>query len=93
MPSGQELFVELPVDSTGKSVRTLQVTTLINNVPTVVNMEVMSVADADGNIILDIMTKTLQQQILDELRRIRVGIGKLCGDPLLADDGTRMPSI
>ena len=86
MPSGAENFVELPVDSTGKSVRTLQVTTLIAGVQTVVHMEVLAVADASGNIIVDLETGTIQQQILSELRKIRMGIGLLAG-AILNDDG------
>jgi hypothetical protein len=87
MPQSTEGFVELPPDSTGKSVRTLQVTTLINNVPTVVYMEVMAVSDANGNVIVDMATGNQMDRILAELRRIRIGIAKLAQDNLF-DDGT-----
>lgn len=45
---GQESQVQVAPDSTGKSVRTLEVTTYVNGVATVVEMQVVALADDQG---------------------------------------------
>lgn len=45
---GQEGQVQLQPDSTGKGVRTLEVTTYINGVATTVEMQVVALADEQG---------------------------------------------
>jgi hypothetical protein len=58
-------------DSTGAGVRTISVTTLINGVPTTVQMQVMALADESGNVIRDFASYNLQLAQLAELRAIR----------------------
>lgn len=68
---GTESSVVHTPDSTGKAVRTIEVTTLIAGVPTVVEMQVVSIADEGGNIIKDFASYNLQLAQLAELRSIR----------------------
>lgn len=58
-------------DSTGAGIRTISVTTLIDGVPTEVQMQVIAIADEAGNVIKDFATYNLQLAQLAELRGIR----------------------
>lgn len=58
-------------NSTGPGVRTVAVTTLIDGVPTVVQMQVLCIADEGGNIICDFASYNMQVAMLTELRAIR----------------------
>lgn len=46
-----DAVVQLPPDSTGKSLRTISVVTLVAGVETTVQMQVLSIADSAGNLI------------------------------------------
>src|SRR5437660_1270717 len=50
-PLAGEAGVVIAPDSSGKEIRTTEVTTLIAGVPTVVEMQVMTLADAYGNML------------------------------------------
>jgi hypothetical protein len=58
-------------DSTGKSVRTLEITTLVNGVPTTVQMQVIAIADEGGNVIRDFANYNLQLMQIAEARALR----------------------
>lgn len=77
--SGYELQTE---GESGKLVRTIQVTTLVNGVLTTVDMQVMAIADAQGNVIKDFIDYNWQQQMLRELQRIRSGFQLMTGNDL-----------
>ena len=66
-------------DSTGAGVRTISVTTLVNGVPTVVQMQVLSIADDAGNIISDFNRYNVQLATLAELRAIRTLLANWLG--------------
>lgn len=68
---GTEAAVQIPPDSTGKKVRTIEATTLINGVPAVVEIQVLALADAAGNVIDDFANYKFQVAMLSELRAIR----------------------
>jgi hypothetical protein len=78
-----DAYVQVAPDSSGKKVRTIEVTTYINGVETTVEMQVLALADDRGNVINDFMDYAWKSEVLDELKRIRRGIGKLVGDPFL----------
>lgn len=67
------------LNQTGKNVRTVEVTTLINGVPTVVEMQVMAIADAAGNVIDDFADYRFQRQVIEELQQIRQLLGSAYG--------------
>lgn len=55
-------------------------------VPTPVYMQKVVLADGKGSTVDKIFDDTTETQMLAELRRIRIGIGKICGDLLEEDD-------
>ena len=62
---------------TGPSVRTLQVTVLEGGSPTVVQMEVIAIADEFGNPLKVDALYQAQTEMLDELRAIRLGLQEI----------------
>lgn len=62
-----------------KSARTIEVTTLIAGVPTVVEMQVIAIADGNGNVIDDFAGYRFQAAILAELQQIRELLGRVHG--------------
>lgn len=54
----------------GRDVRTIEVTTLIQGVPTVVEMQVIALADGLGNVIDSFATYNLQVEQLKLMREI-----------------------
>jgi hypothetical protein len=62
--------VVVPPDSSGKSIRTLEVTVMLAGVPTLVEMQVVGVASPDGEIVD--LASTLDQLI--QLLRIQNGL-------------------
>jgi hypothetical protein len=85
---GSESYAAIPPNSTGPQVRILQVTTLVEGVPLTVEMQVVAIADKDGNVFRTFTDAEWQDSVLSELCRIRRGIGKLVGDPFLEDELT-----
>jgi hypothetical protein len=83
---GRESYAAIPPNSTGPQVRVLQVTTLVEGVPLTVEMQVLAIADKDGNVLGSFVDGAWQDAVLEELQRIRRGMGKLVGDPFLDDD-------
>ena len=82
-------IIQLPTDGSGRKLRTIDVTTMVNGVATSVQMEVLSVADSSGNVIDDFADYKMNQAILRELRMIRLGIQQLLhtfGDALINDE-------
>lgn len=71
-------------DSTGAGVRTISAVTLINGIPTTVQMQVMALADESGNVIRDFASYNLQIAQLAELRAIRKLLAQAQGvfDPI-----------
>ena len=76
---------KLPV-SNGNAVRVLRVTTLVDGVATAVEMPVIAVADANGQLLQ--IAENIDRSMLLELRAIRMGIQQLldAGDPSPADN-------
>jgi hypothetical protein len=59
------------LDSTGgRDVRTIEVTTLIQGVPTVVEMQVIALSDGRGNVIDTFATYNLQVEQLQVMREL-----------------------
>lgn len=83
---GRESYAAIPPNSTGPQVRILQVTTLVDGVPLTVEMQVIAIADKDGNVLGSFVDGEWQDAMLAELKRIRRGIGKLVGDPFLDEE-------
>lgn len=54
----------------GRDVRTIEVTTLIQGVPTVVEMQVIALSDERGNVINDFATYNLQVEQLKVMREL-----------------------
>jgi hypothetical protein len=70
-----ESFVQVAPDSTGKKIRNLQVSLLqADGSVATVQMQVIAIADEDGNPIAFKRDLEVQQQHLDELRAIRIGM-------------------
>lgn len=67
----KEQQVQIQPDSTGKGVRTIEVVAFIQGVPTTVQMQVMSIADAAGNIIDNFVDYNWQRKVIEELMAIR----------------------
>jgi acyl-coenzyme A synthetase/AMP-(fatty) acid ligase len=63
-----ESQVQVQPDSSGKKVRTIEVTTYINGVPTVVEMQVVAIADELGNPISLAPAEETQDALLFEAR-------------------------
>jgi hypothetical protein len=57
--------------ATGKIVRTIEVTTIIAGVPTVVEMQAVAVSDGAGNVIEDFASYKMQLAVIQELRAIK----------------------
>lgn len=72
MPDALEQKVAIFPDSSGKNVRTLQLTTLVDGVETTTQMQVIAVADAAGNILRSFADERFEEELLGELRAIRV---------------------
>jgi len=53
--------------------RTVQVTAIINGVPTVVQMQVISISDEFGTLLLVSEEQEWRRQLLEELRALRIG--------------------
>lgn len=77
MPEGLEQVIQIFPDSTGKPVRLLQVTTLVNGVEQTAYMQVVAIADARGNVLLDFQDQQFQDQLLEELAQIRVLLAEI----------------
>jgi hypothetical protein len=60
-------------------VRIVKVTTLVNGVPTTVDMQVLAIADEQGNIINRFADYSLQQQMVNELRALRLSLEQWLG--------------
>lgn len=55
--------IQLPPDGTGKSVYTVELTKIINGVPTTVEMEVAAIADSTGSITDDFRQTRRREEI------------------------------
>ena len=62
-----------PPSGSGPQFHVVQVTMMVNGVPTVISMEIIGLADADGNPLSLVSQEAWQQAELDELRAIRIG--------------------
>lgn len=65
-----ESKVVVAPDSTGKAIRNLSVYTQVGDTPTLVQMQVVGLTDADGNLI-NPDTRPVLEELLDEQRRTR----------------------
>lgn len=63
--------VQINPDGTGKQIRNLLVTTLINGVPTQVYMQVLAISDSDGNLIDFSRMEAFQRETIRELKAIK----------------------
>jgi hypothetical protein len=92
-------YIQLAADGSGKRVANFAVAlpagTLVTDgdgnqtvlsAATTVFVQRVALTDSSGNAIDDLVGNDRQDEILDELRKIRIGIGKICGDPLLNED-------
>lgn len=66
-----ETYAQIPPNSTGPLVRTIEVTTLVQGVPLKVEMQVLAVADSAGNVIDEFMDYNWQRRMIDELVALR----------------------
>ena len=73
MPTTQEAPYSPQSSGGGPQFHVVQVTMMVNGVPTVISMEVIGLADADGNPLSLVSQEAWQQAVLDELRAIRIG--------------------
>lgn len=71
MPDALEQQVQIFPDSTGKKVRTLQVTTLVDGVETTAHMQVVAISDASGNVLRHFGDEHFNEQLLEELHALR----------------------
>jgi hypothetical protein len=78
MPSPQDSFVQVAADGSGKRVRNmaLQVVLPDNTIGTVY-MQVVSIADENGNEIIVADELDWRQQMLDETRAIRIAMQQM----------------
>ena len=85
MPNPRETPVPLQADTIttlpGGGIRTVVATVLVNGIPTPVQMQVVSLADADGVILDDFPAYNKSREILIELREIRRLIALALGVP------------
>jgi hypothetical protein len=73
-----ETYVQVAADGAGKKIRNLSVQTLDSTgTLQTTYMQVVSLADENGNQILGGDQNDFQQQLLDEVRAIRMGIQQL----------------
>jgi hypothetical protein len=79
MPDALEQSVQIFPDSTGKNVRVLQVTEVVDGVEKTVQMQVVAIADEKGNIIKSFEDEEFQDQLLEELEKIRFLLGQIVG--------------
>jgi hypothetical protein len=86
MVATSEATVQVPPNSTGGVVRMLQVTVLDSGVPTTVLMQVMQIADEFGTPIGFSDYQQAHQEMVDELRAIRLGIQKLLDNGALPNE-------
>jgi len=72
----------------GSLTRTLEVQIPINGVQTTVEIQVVALTDQDGNIIgvQQYEDAIWRKEVLQELKRIRIAMGQLVGDPFLGTD-------
>lgn len=63
-----DAVVQLPPDSTGKSLRTLSVVTFVAGVETTVQMQVLSIADSAGNVIDSFVDYEFQGELVRQTR-------------------------
>lgn len=77
-----EDYAQIQPDSTGALVRTVRVTTLVDGVPTEVEMQVVGIADAEGRPVAFPGDAEWRDEVLAELRAIRLGMEHQCGGTL-----------
>lgn len=81
-----EQKISVARDGEGKNVRNLELVCLINDVPTVVEMQVVSIADENGNVLnLDYATVAQVPLQLHYLQRICGALEQLAGGEYYAE--------
>lgn len=80
-PAGAESYAAIPPNSTGPQVRTIQVTTFVDGVPLTVDMQVIAIADGQGNVIDQFVDYNFQRRVIEELSKIRELLGNWLGVP------------
>ena len=80
---GQESYAAIPPNSTGPQVRTIQVTTYVDGVPLTVDLQVIAIADSDGNVIDTFMDYNWQRRVIDELAALRQVMCDRLGAPFV----------
>jgi hypothetical protein len=70
-----ESDIQLITGGNGPVLRTIQVTTLLNGEPTVVNMEVAAISDPNGTLLFPPTDR--QDEILTVLKQIALGVSML----------------
>jgi hypothetical protein len=88
MPSQNEQTVTVLNQGSGKNVRTIELTTLINGVVTTVEMQVLAIADGQGNIIDDFAGYRFQLAIIHELKEIKELLGRAYGQAVFTHPST-----
>jgi hypothetical protein len=79
----KETQAQIPPNSSGPKVRTLEVTTYIDGVATTVEMQVVAIADNDGNVIDEFMDYNWQRRVIDELAALRQVLCDRLGAPFV----------
>jgi hypothetical protein len=78
MPGPTETYVQVAPDSSGKKIRNLQVQLQqTDGTFATVLMQVVSIADENGNPMVVGDTLDWQMQLLDEMRAIRIGVQEI----------------
>lgn len=84
-----ESDVQVIQSSGGPLIRNLLLTTIINGVPTQVQMQVIAISDSFGNVIDDFMDYQWKAQVIHELRMLRMEMAQDKGRGLFENE----PSI
>jgi len=79
----KETYAAIPPNSTGPQVRTIEVTTFVDGVPLTVEMQVVAIADSDGNVIDEFMDYNWQRRVIDELAALREMLCTRLGAPFV----------
>jgi len=75
----KETYAQIPPNSTGPQVRTIEATTLVDGVPLKVELQVVAIADSDGNVIDSFMDYNWQRRVIDELAALRQMVSERLG--------------
>lgn len=83
----QDSFVQVPSDGSGKRVRNLAIQLLLpDGTIGLTYMQVVSIADENGNPLQLVEESDWRQELLDEMRAIRIGMQQWLDAGMVTDD-------